>query len=293
MAEYQTIDVNDGKGGMIKFPIFISQADMNLIKKEFVMQNDDVFIVTFPRAGTTWTEQMVHLLVHNGEQGEQRLTDAVPWLETLPHRPNGMIEFLKTIRGRRLFTSHLPYPLMPRASGTTVKYIYVARNPKDVATSLYYHDQSKGGYEGTWDEHFQLFMDGGLTFGSYFDHVLPWWEASQRDQNILFLKYEDMKNDPAGNVTRIASFLDLQADSQLIDRVVSLSSFKNMSSSESTNFNWIPQREGIPGHFRKGDIGDWRNQFTAAQSQQLDAVFMEKMKGTGLQFDFGEGVILP
>ena len=102
-----------------------------------------------------------------------------------------------------------------------------------------------------------------------------------------------MKNDHAGNVARIASFLDLHADSQLIDKVVALSSFKSMSSGESTNFNWIPQREGVPTHFRKGDIGDWRNQFTEEQSRQLDALYMEKMKGRGLQFDFGDGVILP
>ena len=293
MAEYKANVVRDGKGGTINFPFMISQADMDLIEKAFVVMDEDVFVVTFPRSGTTWTEQMVHLLVHNGEQGEQRLTDAVPWLETLPHRSSDMTEFLKTMRGRRLFTSHLPYPLMPRAENTTAKYVYVARNPKDVATSFYFHDQSKGGYEGTWEEHFQLFLDGGLTFGSYFDHVLPWWEASQRDKNILFLKYENMKSAHPGNVAKIASFLDLQADSQLIDRVVALSSFKSMSSGESTNFNWIPQREGVPTHFRKGDIGDWRNQFSAEQSQQLDTIFIEKMKGSGLQFDFGDGVILP
>jgi len=293
MAEYKANIVRDGKGETIKFPFMISQEDMDLIEKEFVIKDGDVFVVTFPRSGTTWTEQIVHLLVHNGEQGEQRLTDAVPWLETLPHRSNDMKEFLKGIQGRRLFTSHLPYPLMPRVQNTTAKYVYVARNPKDVATSFYFHDQSKGGYEGTWEEHFQLFLDGGLTFGSYFDHVLPWWEASQQDKNILFLKYEDMKNNHAGNVAKIASFLDLQADSQLIDKVVALSSFKSMSSSETTNFNWIPQREGVPTHFRKGDIGDWRNQFTEEQSQHLDAIFMKKMKDTGLQFDFGDGIILP
>ena len=293
MAEYKANVVRDEKGGTINFPFMISQADMDLIGKEFVVKDNDVFVVTFPRSGTTWTEQMVHLLVHNGEQGEQRLTDAVPWLETLRHRSSDMTEFLKTMPQRRLFTSHLPYPLMPSAKNTTAKFVYVARNPKDVATSFYFHDQSKGGYDGTWEEHFQLFLDGGLTFGSYFDHVLPWWEASQRDKNILFLKYEDMKNNHAGNVAKIASFLDLQADSNLIDKVVALSSFKSMSSGESTNFNWIPQREGVPTHFRKGDVGDWRNQFTEEQSQHLDAIFMEKMKDTGLQFDFGDGVILP
>jgi hypothetical protein len=293
VAEFKFNLVNDGKGGQIKFPVFISQADMDLIEKEFVVQDDDVFVVTYPRSGTTWTEQMVHLLVRNGEQGEQKITDAVPWLETLPHRPNGMSEFLKTIPGRRLFTSHLPHPLFPRLNSTTAKVVYVARNPKDVAISTYFHNQSKSGYEGTWEEHFDLFLHNDVGCGPYFDHILPWWQASQSDKRILFLKYEDMKHDHAGNVARLASFLDLQADAQLIDKVVALSSFKSMTSNQNTNFDWVPQKADVPKHFRKGDIGDWRNHFSAEQSQQMDAWFMENMKGTGLQFDFGDGVVMP
>jgi len=293
VAEFQYNLVRDGKGGQIKFPIFISQADMDLIEKEFVVKDGDVFIVTYPRSGTTWTEQMVHLLVNKGEQGEQRLTDAVPWLETLPHRPNSMIEFLEAMPQRRLFTSHLPYPLMPHIDNTSAKIVYVARNPKDVAISTYFHNQSKGGYEGSWDEYFQLFLYSDVGFGPYFDHVLPWWQASQKDKNILFLMYENIKHDHAGNVAKLASFLDIQTDSQLIETVVRLSSFQSMTSNETTNFDWIPQKADKPKHFRKGDIGDWRNHFSPEQSQQMDAIFMKKMKGSDLQFDFGDGVILP
>ena len=293
MAEYHSSWVKDGKGGFVRFPVFISQADMDLITNEFVAQDGDVFVVTYPRSGTTWTEQMVHLLVHHGEQGGQRLTDAVPWLETLPHRPGGMTEFLKTMPERRLFTSHLPYALMPPLDDTNAKVVYIARNPKDVAISTYFHDQSKAGYEGTWEEHFQLFLNGDVGFGSYFNHVLPWWQANGMNENILFLKYEDMKNDHAGYVARIASFLDTQADVALIDRVVTLISFQSMKSGQYTNLEWIPQKEDKPKHFRKGDIGDWRNYFSAEQSRQMDSLFLEKMKGTGLQFDFGDGIVLP
>jgi hypothetical protein len=293
MAGMRSNLVRDGKGGQIKFPVFISQADMDLIEKEFVVMDGDIIVTTYPRSGTTWTEQMVHLLVNNGEQGEQRITDAVPWLETLPQRPGGMIKFLETLPQRRLFTSHLPFPLMPPTNNTTAKIVYVARNPKDVAISTYFHNQSKGGYEGTWEEHFQLFLNSDVGFGSYFDHVLPWWQASQKDKNILFMKYEDMKQDHAGNVAKLASFLDIQADSQLIDTVVNLSSFRSMKSNENTNFDWVPQKADKPKHFRKGDIGDWQNHFSAEQNQQMDDLFMKKMKGSGLQFDFGDDVIRP
>jgi hypothetical protein len=293
VAEYKASLVENGKGDFIKFPVFITQSDIDLIENEFVAKDGDVFVVTYPRSGTTWTEQMVHLLVHKGEQGEQRITDAVPWVETLPQRPGGMSGFLQTMQGRRLFTSHLPYPLMPRFKGTTARIVSVARNPKDVAISTYFHDQSKLGYEGSWEEYFQLFRKGDVTFGSYFDHVLPWWQASQNDRSILFLKYEDMKKDHTGNVARLASFLDVQADTALIDKVVTLSSFQSMATGQNTNFDWVPQKADKPKHFRKGDIGDWRNHFTAEQSQQMDDLFLEKMKDTGLQFDFGDGVILP
>jgi hypothetical protein len=293
MAPMQSNFVRDGKGGQIKFPIFITQADMDLIEKDFAVEDGDIFVVTYPRSGTTWTEQMVHLLVNKGEQGEQRLTDAVPWLETLPHRPNGMIEFLKTMPSPRRFTCHLPYALMPLLRDKTAKIIYVARNPKDVAVSTYFHNQSKGGYEGTWEEHFHEFLHGDVGFGPYFDHILPWWQASQKDQRILFLKYEDMKHDHADSVTRLASFLDLHADSQLIETVVSLSSFQSMTSKETTNFDWIPQRADVPKHFRKGEIGDWRNHFSAEQSRLMDDLVRKKLKDSGLQFDFGDGVTLP
>jgi len=293
MAPMQSNFVRDGNGGQIKFPIFISQADLDLIEKEFVAETGDIFVVTYPRSGTTWTEQMVHLLLNKGEQGEQRLTDAVPWLETLPHRPNGMIEFLKTLPRPRRFTSHLPHPLMPPLHDQRVKIIYVARNPKDVAISMYFHNQSKLGYEGTWEEHFQEFLHGDVGSGPYFDHILPWWRASQKDQRILFMKYEDMQHDRPGSIASLASFLDLQADAQLIETVVSQSSFQSMTSKETTNFDWIPQRADVPKHFRKGEIGDWRNHFSAEQSGQMDDLVVKKLKDSGLQFDFGDGVILP
>ena len=107
------------------------------------------------------------------------------------------------------------------------------------------------------------------------------------------MKYEDMKQDHPGGVAKLASFLELEADTELIDRVVTLSSFKSMTSNETTNFDWIPQRADVPKHFRKGDISDLRNHFNSEQSQDMDVVFMNKMKGSGLQFDFGEGVIMP
>jgi hypothetical protein len=292
MSEYPCSFVSDGEGSQIPFPPFITQHEMDILANQFVVQDNDVFVVTYPRSGTTWTEQIVHLILNEGEQGEQRLTDAAPWLETLPNRPDGMKAFLQTLRGRRLFTCHLPLALMPDFSASKGKYIYVARNPKDVAVSCFHHVRSFGGYDGTWDEYFDLFGQGQVMYGSYFEHVLPWWQASQKVANILFLKYEDMKRDLAGVVGQIADFVEVPLNQMSLEHVVAGSSFRAMTTNEKTNFNWMPQREGTPGQYRKGLVGDWRNQFSPEQSHSFDEVYSQKMSGTNLQFDFGDGLIL-
>ena len=85
-----------------------------------------------------------------------------------------MQAFLQTLAGQRLFTSHLPLLFMPDFSAAKGKYIYVARILKDTAVSFYFHDRSKNGYEGSWEEHLTFFMQGQVMYGSYFDNLLPW-----------------------------------------------------------------------------------------------------------------------
>lgn len=78
MSEYPCTFVNDGAGGQIPFPPFITQSIMDSLADEFVVHDDDVFVVTYPRSGTTWTEQVVHLILNQSEQGELLLTDTAP-----------------------------------------------------------------------------------------------------------------------------------------------------------------------------------------------------------------------
>jgi len=293
VADYQHTLVEDGRGGRIPFPPFLTQREIDLVRDKFVVRPDDVFVVTYPRSGTTWTEQIVHLLDRAGEQGDELLGDAVPWLETLPNRPQGYDGFLEGRIGRRLFTSHLPRSLMPGAGEENGRYLYVARNPKDVAVSCFHHDRSKNDYRGTWDEWFERFARGEVLFGSFFDHVLPWWEESGRTSNVLFLRYEDMKRDLSEIVARIAEFIGVTADPALIETVVEKSTLASMAANPKTDFHWVPQKEGVPKHLRKGVVGDWRGTFSAEQSRRLDALVLEKLSGTGLRFDFGEGLLLP
>lgn len=43
-------------------------------------------------------------------------------------------------------------------------------------------------------------------------------------------------------------------------------------------------------HLRKGGSGGWRDVFTVRQSEEFDRLYLEQMKGSGLEMNFGEGL---
>ena len=59
-------------------------------------------------------------------------------------------------------------------NSTPCKYIYAARNPKDLATSFYHHYRAYHVPGIEWKEFLEYFLAGKVEFGDYFDHILSW-----------------------------------------------------------------------------------------------------------------------
>ena len=260
--------------------------------KDFRLRGGDLFIATYPKSGTSWSRQIVKLILNNGEDDGKNL-ESLPWLSTIGP-PASLDAVTDAMPFPRAFYEHAPYGMMPGGLPSTspAKYIYVARNPKDVMVSYYYHYLSGkrlSGFSGTWDVFFNLFLTGQMYYGSWFEHVLEWWKHKD-DPNVLFLKYEYMKKDHPGAVRAIAEFIGCDLKPDVIDKIVKESTIDRMKANPNTNFSWLPTTmftfKEVNPFLRKGIVGDWKNHFTAEQSAKFDAVYQEKMKGTGLSFDF-------
>ena len=79
----------------------------------------------------------------------------------------------------------------------------------------------------TWSAFFQDFIKGYVAYG-YFDHVLGWW-AHRDGENVLFLKYEDMKKDLSSVVWQIAEFIGCGGVTQeMIDEILSRTNLENL-----------------------------------------------------------------
>ena len=273
-------------------PFFVT-TDVLEELASFPLDPSDVFIVTYPKAGTTWTQQIVKLLRNNGENDGVELQQSIPWVESNSGKIGPRID-LSSIPKPRAFKSHMTYETMPcgRPNKTPCKYICIIRNPKDVAVSYYFHILRLGLKRDAnleWDLFFRNFIFGNFEFGEYFDHVLSWW-PHRNDENVLFLVFEEMKKDPRSAVVRVAKFIEAAVPDEVIDKVVAETSFEAMKKDKTVNFSHTDSfaAPGAEPFMRKGEVGDWKNYFTPEQSTEIDKICKERLEGTGLVFDFGE-----
>ena len=117
--------------------------------------------VSFFFKGTTWMQEIVWQLYHNGEISSKKVGHRVPLVERLTDAQGFDV---RTIPSPRLMHTHLPYDVIPKGESedTKCKYIYIARNPKDVAVSFYKFEADLApitGYNGPWDFFIKLFLE--------------------------------------------------------------------------------------------------------------------------------------
>ena len=291
MANYK-VNLVDG----IPFPPFVDQRRIDELR-EFKLYPDDLFVVTYPKSGTTWLQQIVKLIRNGGIEDGRRCNRVVPWLEADGRQVGSSSgwnssEDDSSSSGLRSFSSHTPYHLMaggpPHSS--PAKYIYVARNPKDVAVSFYYHAIAFKAFEfsGDWNDFYKLFVSGRVDSGLWFDHVLQWWKH-RSESNVLFIKYEDMKKELCALVKQVADFMGYCLTHEVVQSIADQCSFLGMKENNSSNFSWVPDEarsSSATPHLRKGTVGDWKSHFTSRQNEEFDALYEQKMEGTGLNFDF-------
>ncbi|XP_072266306.1 amine sulfotransferase-like [Pyxicephalus adspersus] len=215
------------------------------------IRDSDVFLVTYPKSGTIWTQQVLNLIMHerhrNGLEHIDNMTRA-PWIEYNLHN-----DAFNSRQSPRLFTSHLPYYLMPKdLRFKRAKIIYVYRNPKDVLVSFYHFHKLYQKLEVTleWETFLGLFLSGRVTSGSWFDHIKGWY-THKEDYNILFLTYEEMKKDLRSAVIKICNFVDIKLDDDALGTVLEKSSFKSMRQDPLANYRFISKKSM---DFEKGEF---------------------------------------
>jgi aryl sulfotransferase len=254
----------------------------------FVPRDDDIFVTTAYKAGTTWTQRILAALVFGPRRLDASLIDISPWIDSRIMGPiEPMLERVEAQRHRRFIKSHLAADglrFFPQA-----KYLVVGRDTRDVFMSMFNH------YSGYTELMYMLFNDAdrpgpefprcpatpremwprwigegwfdweadGWPFWSHHHHLATWWEV--RDlPNVLFVHYGDLKADPETEMRRIAEFcgFDVTEDAwPALVAIVGLGAMREEAQGTDDPMSMV-WTGGATQFFYRGTNGRWRDVLT-------------------------------
>jgi hypothetical protein len=236
---------------------------------EFRPRPTDVYVATDPRSGTTWMQFLVYLLVSERTLAFDHISQVSPWFERSLALGTRTADDFSRLPSPRVFKSHLRPAWVP----TPGRVIYVERDGLDVLVSYFHFYRSHLGFEGTFDEFYERFMEGTLQYRSWFDHVQA-WRAAARDRSVLWVRYEEMKDQPETTIERVAEYLGRPVDAVVRAEIASMVAYDFMKAHES-KFDPITEhlidRRFLPGSFiRSGESGVGKGRLDARQIERFE-----------------------
>jgi hypothetical protein len=165
------------------------------------------------------------------------------------------------------------------------KIIYVARNPKDVATSFFHHYRHIVGYEGTKEDFIAAFLNDQVIYAPFNEHVLDFWKI-RHHENILFLFYEDMKRNMPNVVRSAMKFLNKSFTDEEVEKLCQHLSVESMRANPACNNDGLVEKaKSMNGNgkssgdfkfIRKGEVGSHKTEFNETLNEQFGAFMQQR-----------------
>lgn len=259
----------------------------------YLPNEHDVFVAAYVKSGTNWTMQIAHQLLNHGEGEFGHIHEVIPWPDTKTMGPlrNYAVPledesvWRASPEQKRVIKTHLHWEDLPYSG--KARYICVIRDPKDVFVSSYH-------FFGTLlplpslDLWIKLFCSENMLFGSWATCAAGYW-AQRHRPNVLLLSFKSMKRDLRGTVRKMADFLGVRAEEDIVQRVVERSTFAYMKKIDHKFEVWrmIPWRSKVP-LIRKGAQGGSSELLSAEQQRAMDAYFIGELKRLGSDLPYEE-----
>ena len=275
-------------------------------QKGFKPQETDIILASYPKSGTTWLKALTVALFERLKNSSSS-SDALHPLQS--DNPHGIVPFFEiylylnsstpdltkfSSSSPRLFSTHMPlHTLQVPFKDSPCKIVYVCRDVKDVLVSQWYFRSAylqKEVDKSLLESSLDSLCSGVGYFGPIWENVLSYWRGSLEDpEHILFMRYEEMKSEPAAQVKRLAEFLgcpftEEEEEGGSVDKILELCSLRSLSSMEINKTGKTSNNVHHSNFFRKGEVGDSKNHLTPEMENKIDMIMEEKYKGSGLKY---------
>ncbi len=199
-------------------------------RRVFKPRDDDIFVVTYPRSGTTWLQYILHLMLSDAPEEApcfNHLCEVSPWFErnlSLGYRTAADFD---TFESPRIFKSHLPPTWLPVGG----RVIHCTRHLPDVIASYFRLYRSHLGYTADIERFRADLFAGKLQYGRP-DDFLTSWQTQTRHPTVLPLRYESLQTDFIGTLRSVASFLGVSLTDERAAQIQEKASFAAMKAAE-------------------------------------------------------------
>jgi aryl sulfotransferase len=265
------------------------------IWNDFHFRDDDIFIATYAKSGTTWVQQIVAQLLFNGAE-DLPVAEMSPWLDLRVPPKQEKLPAVEALRHRRFIKTHLPVDAL--VFSPEAKYIYVGRDGRDVVWSMYNHhaNANQTWYEALNDtpgrvgppiekppasilQYFRDWLDkDGYPFWPFWENIASWWEIRNLP-NVMLLHFNELKADMPGQIRRIAAFLGIPIDESRWGAIVEHCGFDYMKThaTKSVPAGGIFWDGGATVFIHKGNNGRWRDVLTEADNRRYEQMAAEHL----------------
>jgi aryl sulfotransferase len=199
----------------------------------FTRRPGDILVCTPPKCGTTWSQMICALLVHQTPDLPLPLTRLSRWIERVTQPIEEVEAELGSQTWRRVLKTHTPLDGLPYFTDTA--YVYCGRDLRDAFLSMLDHFDNLseesiadarrrlGAPEGSGfpfptdpNALFRIWLtvpeqpwiEDGVPFGSNGYFAQTYW-AHRRLPNIHFMHYADLMSDLDGEMRRLSAFLGI------------------------------------------------------------------------------------
>jgi hypothetical protein len=265
---------------MIKHLIAGIQRGLGLHRpgRSLLILPDDIFLVSFPKSGNTWTRFLLANLRFPDEPATwTNINRLIPDPTGTPKK-----EFDRMPRPRIIKSHECFDPRYPRV-------VYIVRDPRDVVVSQYhYHRKIRKIEDDSPIEKFVTRFLAGETcpHGSWGQNVSTWLYTSEGNSRFLLLRYEDLVADTARELAKVAAFLRLDVGPQQISQAVERSSADQMRKLEKAQPNKNELMKGSRkdlSFVRAAGSGGWRADLPAPMVARIEEAWGPLMRHLGYE----------
>lgn len=251
-----------------KISALIRELNFFQYNLKFGQRDDDIYVCTYMKSGTTLTQMILYQLTTSGDITFDHIYEVSPWIRNDAFKGKPPLEFPSP----RIIKSHDPYDEFEK--GTKGRFIHVIRNGKDVAASLYHQNKNYNRPDLEFKETFRVFFERSSRM-NWFTYTKKWLQ-NKKGLNVLYVKYEDLIERKEETVKKLAEFLKIELTPEILDRILERSSFEFMKQHED-KFGEQPVERVYNQFIRKGKKGEGDQYLDAEQNQYYQKQFQKHL----------------